>query len=911
MEGFNSLNPSFQKGVFIDRRRNNIMAEPEYRAYDPHLVEEKWYRFWEEKGFFHANPESNKPPYCIVIPPPNITGSLHMGHALNNTLQDILVRWKRMQGYNVLWLPGTDHAGIATQNVVERQLQQEGLDRRKVGREEFLRRVWKWKEESGGTIIHQLKKLGSSCDWERERFTMDAGLSEAVKEVFIRLYENGLIYQGDYIINWCPRCQTALSDLEVEYQEVKGKLYYIRYPGVSGNGGVIVATTRPETMLGDTAVAVHPEDARYKDLKGKEVILPIMEREIPVISDPYVDMEFGTGAVKVTPAHDPRDFEAGLRHGLPQVKVIGEDGTMTSAAGKYQGMGRFACREQLVRDLEQGGYLQKVEDHMHAVGHCYRCQTVIEPTLSRQWFVRMKPLAEPAIKAVLKGRVRIIPEQWEKTYFQWMRNIRDWCISRQIWWGHRIPAWYCDDCQEVIVSRGEPKECLKCGSVNLRQEDDVLDTWFSSALWPFSTLGWPESTPDLKCFYPTSVLVTGFDILFFWVARMIMMGLRFMGEVPFREVYIHALVRDAGGQKMSKSKGNIIDPLLMIDRYGADAFRFTLAALAVQGRDIRMAEERIEGYRHFSNKIWNAKRFVLINLNGRKGCKGLSDLKLDLADRWLLSRLQEVIHEVNGALEAYSFNEAASALYQFLWHEYCDWYLEMVKARLSEDGDEESKEASRYLMAHVLEVFLRLLHPFMPFISEDIWQTLPHEGESIMVAPWPEADPSWISPEATETMETVIEIVRAVRNFRSEMNIPLAKKLRLVVKAKDEATLSTLEASLKYIKSLARLGELEFGIDVQAPPSSAIMIVKGMEAFIPLEGLVDFDKEKVRIERELERLEQEISRITKKLANEDHLQKAPEDVVAREKASRKELLEAQLRLQQNLRIIETQLKKKS
>ncbi|RMF87397.1 MAG: valine--tRNA ligase, partial [Nitrospinota bacterium] len=638
------------------------------KRYDPHQIEEKWYRFWEEQGYFHADPSSSKPPYAIVIPPPNITGSLHMGHALNNTLQDILIRWKRMQGFNTLWLPGTDHAGIATQYVVEQQLARQGLTRQQLGREEFLKRVWEWRKESGGTILRQLRKLGASCDWQRERFTMDEGLSRAVREVFVTLYEEGYIYRDAYIINWCPRCLTALSDLEAEHEEVQGHLYYIRYPLATGTGSLTVATTRPETMLGDTAVAVHPEDPRYTPFIGQEVLLPLTDRKIPVIADSYVDPEFGTGVLKITPAHDPYDFEVGNRHHLPRLRVINDDGTMNSEAGAYQGLDRFACRERVIQDLTAQGLLEKVEPYTHSIGHCYRCRTIVEPLLSTQWFVRIKPLAEPAIAAVREKRIRIIPPQWEATYFNWMLNIKDWCISRQLWWGHRIPAWYCQQCSQITVARETPTRCQHCHSADLVQEEDVLDTWFSSGLWPFSTLGWPERTADLQTFYPTSVLVTAFDILFFWVARMIMFGLKFMGDVPFRDVYIHALVRDAEGQKMSKSRGNVIDPLTVMERYGTDAFRFTLAAFAAQGRDIRLSEERIAGYRNFVNKIWNAFRFSLLHFSSEEPLSPeLPTQTLELADRWILSRLARTTGEVNTALEEYRFNDAAGVLYQFFW----------------------------------------------------------------------------------------------------------------------------------------------------------------------------------------------------------------------------------------------------
>jgi len=880
------------------------MALSMKKGYDHVPIEDKWYASWEQAGFFHADEASEAESYSIVIPPPNITGSLHMGHALNNTLQDVLIRWKRMQGLNTLWLPGTDHAGIATQNVVERQLQKRGLNRHQIGREEFVRLIWEWREESGRTILTQLKKLGASCDWERERFTLDEGLSEAVKEVFCQLYEAGLIYRGDYIINWCPHCQTALSDLEVEYKTILGKLYHIRYAFASGKGGIVVATTRPETMLGDTAVAVNPRDKRYRQQAGQVLILPMLGRKIPIVADGYVDMEFGTGAVKVTPAHDLNDFEIGIRHNLPAVKVIQEDGTMTAEARMYQGMTRSACREKLIKDLTEEGYLKKVEDYSHSVGHCYRCGTMIEPMLSRQWFVRTKPLAEPAIRAVEEGRIKIIPQYWEKTYFEWMQNIRDWCISRQIWWGHRIPVWYCRDCGEVIVCRSEVSHCPKCQSENVEQETDVLDTWFSSALWPFSTMGWPRQTQELDRFYPTSVLVTGFDILFFWVARMIMMGLRFAGDVPFREVFIHALVRDAEGQKMSKSRGNVIDPLTMIEKYGADAFRFTLVALAAQGRDIRLSEDRIEGYRHFCNKVWNASRFVMMSTEGADHpITTLSDLKLDLADRWIISRAYQLIASVTDSLDAYKFNEAAQYLYQFLWHEFCDWYLEIVKARLQAGIDLEGIRTGKCLLLHLLEMVLRMLHPFMPFITEEIWQDLPHKGPSIMVAPWPRAEAKAIDLEATEAMEVLMEVIRAVRNIRSEMNIPNSKPLGLLVKISDETQLPLVVSGADYIRSLARVDPFQVGPDLAKPSASATAVVKGMEVFIPLRGVIDPEEERARLDSELKKLDRDLEKVSKKLASIDFLERAPEEIVFKEKALHRELLDSRAKLLNHLEMI--------
>ncbi|OEU77214.1 MAG: valine--tRNA ligase, partial [Desulfuromonadales bacterium C00003107] len=732
------------------------------KGYEPSEVERKWYDSWEKDGMFRANEESAKPGYSIVIPPPNVTGVLHMGHALNNTLQDILSRWMRMRGSEVLWQPGTDHAGIATQNVVEKQLAAEGRDRHDLGREGFVERVWQWREESGGQIINQLKRLGASCDWERERFTMDEGLSKSVREVFVTLYEEGLIYRANRLINWCPRCHTALSDLEVEHEDQKGQLWHLRYPVKGSDRMLVVATTRPETMLGDTAVAVHPEDERYADLIGKSVMLPLVDREIPIIADDYVDKEFGSGAVKITPAHDFNDFEMGKRHDLEFINIFDESGVVNANGGSYQGLERSAARQQVLADLEAKGLLERTEEHLNAVGECYRCKTVIEPYMSLQWYVKVEPLAKEAIAAVEDGRTKIIPQQWEKTYFEWMYNIRDWCISRQIWWGHRIPAWFCAACDQITVTREDATVCSHCGGSQLRQETDVLDTWFSSALWPFSTMGWPDKTATLEKFYPTSCLVTGFDILFFWVARMMMMGLKFMDEVPFKEVYIHALVRDANGQKMSKSKGNVIDPLTVIDEYGTDAFRFTLAAFAAQGRDIKLSLERIAGYRNFVNKLWNASRFALMNLEDfTPGAIDLNQAKLSLADQWILTRLSEVASETEQALADYKFNDAAGALYAFTWHEFCDWYIELSKEDLYGD-DVARRQVAQEVLFTVLEQLLRLLHPIMPFITEEIWQVLPGERptSSIMLAAYtnPGAWPS--NPQGTAKMELVMEVIK-------------------------------------------------------------------------------------------------------------------------------------------------------
>ncbi len=853
------------------------------KSYDPHQVEEKWYRFWMEQQYFRADESSNSQAYSIVIPPPNVTGVLHIGHALNNTLQDILIRFKRMEGCSVLWMPGTDHAGIATQNVVERQLMEEGLDRHALGRDKFIERVWKWKEKSGGTIINQLKKLGASCDWSRERFTMDEGLSEAVREVFVRLYQEGLIYRSHYIINWCPRCQTALSDLEVEHHEISGKLYHLRYPFREGNRFVVVATTRPETVLGDTAVAVHPEDERYQGDIGRKVILPVLGREIPIIGDPYVDMEFGTGCLKITPAHDFNDFEIGLKHGLEQVKVIDEEGRMNEHAGPYQGMDRFDCRERIVEDFKREGVLIKTEDYQHKVGHCYRCKTIVEPNLSLQWFVRTKPLAQTAIEAVRTGRTRIVPELWEKTYYEWMENIKDWCISRQIWWGHRIPAWYCETCGEVIVAKEEPHSCSKCQSNQLKQETDVLDTWFSSALWPFSTMGWPEKTAELKVFYPTSVLVTGFDILFFWVARMMMMGLKFMGDVPFKDVYIHGLVRDEKGEKYSKTRGNVVDPLELIDRFGADALRFTLAALTMPGSDLKLSESRTEGYRHFANKIWNASRFVLMNLetwSPDRMAQKFPPEEFRLPDRWIRGRLNGTIRSVRKALDEYKFNEACHFLYQFIWHEFCDWYLEMTKLYLYREGDQKRQDLTRQTLLEVLDAILRLLHPFMPFITEEIWQQLPTRkgNESIMVAEFPKPDQQYDDQSVEDEMAWIIEVVNGLRNIRGEMNLPPSEQISVHIRTKSEEAERRLREQESFIQFLALVKELNIGRNIEKPLYSAYAVVRDVEIFVPMDR-VRMEEEAKRLQKEILKIEKESGFVMKKLSNEQFLSKAPPEIV--------------------------------
>ncbi|MBI3013928.1 MAG: valine--tRNA ligase [Candidatus Tectomicrobia bacterium] len=910
------------------------------KQYDPGPVEERWREYWNQLDLFHAGQDLSKPPFCIVIPPPNVTGSLHIGHALNNTLQDILVRWKRMDGYDALWMPGTDHAGIATQNVIERQLHSEGLSRESLGREQFVVRIWKWKQEVGGTIIRQLKRLGASCDWKRERFTMDEGLSRAVLEVFVRLHEDGLLYRAERQVNWCPRCETALSDIEVVHEEREGKLWHILYPFADDSaGGLIVATTRPETMLADTAVAVNPEDERYVGAVGKTVILPLVGRRIPVIADSYVSREFGTGALKVTPGHDPNDYEIGRRHGLPIINALDSKGNLSqkflvddagkpldSPAARYVGLDRYEARRQIVEDLREEGLLVKEEAYRHAVGHCYRCQTPIEPFLTPQWFVRMSPLAGPAIQVVEEGQVQIIPETWKNTYFEWMRNIRDWCISRQIWWGHRIPAWYCLSCNKdrlvrtysaatsegrgsehitflpdavPIVARQAPQTCPRCGSSQIEQDPDVLDTWFSSALWPFSTLGWPEPTADLKRYYPTDVLVTSFDILFFWVARMIMMGLKFMGDIPFRQVYIHALVRDAEGQKMSKSRGNVIDPLEVMERTGTDAFRFTLAAFAAQGRDILLSEERIEGYRHFCNKLWNASRFTLMNLDGEAAAGAPpSREEMDLAERWILSRLSAVVENTRQSLDSYKFNEAAGQLYQFVWHEFCDWYLEMAKPRLAQSSPE--RQTSRQILQEVLDAALRLLHPFMPFITEEIWSHMPGSRQSIATAPYPKAS-EWVrDPEAESKMNLIMEAVGGVRTIRGEIGMPTGKRVSALIRAKDPEAVQILEAHQRSIALLAGLEKLETGVSVQRPRGAATAVLPDMEVYVPLLGLIDFQEEKQRLEKEIRKVQADLEFIARKLANPNFPDRAPADIVQKEKEAQQALLDKRGRLEQAL-----------
>ena len=891
------------------------------KTYDPHQVEERWYRFWTERGYFHASVDHLGPPYSIVIPPPNITGSLHLGHALNNTLQDILIRWRRMQGRNTLWMPGTDHAGIATQNVVERQLMAEGTSREVLGREAFVKRVWDWKAQSGGSILQQLKRLGASCDWDRLRFTMDEGLSQAVREVFVRLHEDGLIYRGERLINWCPRCLTALSDIEVEHEETKGKLYHIEYPLADDpKTRLVVATTRPETMLGDTAVAVHPEDPRYNHLIGKKVRLPLTSRDIPIIGDPIlVDREFGTGAVKITPGHDFNDFEAGERHNLPRIAILNQRAQM-DASGLHDAQVDpslnltlkpvHQARALMVDALRERGFLVKVEDHKMSLGKCYRCKTVVEPYLSPQWFVKIKPLAEPAIKAVEDGRIRLIPEGWVNNYLGWMRDIKDWCISRQIWWGHQIPAWYCRSCNEdaiieaapnsftmtsdakPIVARTAPTHCPDCSASDFIRDPDVLDTWFSSALWPFSTLGWPEQTPELKTYYPTSTLVTGLDILFFWVARMIMMGLKFTGNVPFRDVYIHALVRDAEGQKMSKSKGNVMDPLSVMEKYGTDALRFTLAAMASPGRDIKLAEERIEGYRNFANKIWNAARFILMNLDGPREAAPPKDRSF--ADRWILSRLNRTIRDVNASLEAYRFDQASSQIYHFIWHEYCDWYLELVKPAFQSKDSADAKR-TRQTLVESFETLQRLLHPVMPFITEEIWQTLPHEGDSLVIQRYPAPIPEWNAKDIEAEFAVLEQFVTTVRTGRAQLNYQPGKVLALYGATSRGEQLTTLRHLLPFIEHLSR-GSVKLAAVETWPTDKVLRLpVEGMTVGLVVEGEVDLEKVLSRLQKQSEEKEQEIQRLEAKLHNVEFTSKAPAEVI-REHGDRLRILQQDSRL---------------
>lgn len=861
------------------------------KTYDPKQVEERLYAEWMENDYFHAVVDHDKKPFTIVIPPPNITGQLHMGHALDNTLQDILIRWKRMQGFSALWLPGTDHASIATEAKIVDAMAEEGITKEMIGREKFLERAWDWKKHYGGRIVEQLKKLGSSCDWKRERFTMDEGLSKAVQEVFLRLYEKGLIYKGERITNWCPKCNTSISDIEVEHEEKEGSFWHIRYPVKDSGESLIVATTRPETMLGDTAVAVHPEDERYKHLIGKTVILPLVNKEIPIIADEYVEREFGTGVVKITPAHDPNDFEVGLRHSLPQVRVMDNLGVMNENAKQYQGLDRYEARKQMVKDLEVQGLLVKIEPHRHNVGACQRCSTVIEPLISTQWYVKMKPLAEPAVEAVKDGTIKFVPDRFSKIYFNWMENIQDWCISRQLWWGHRIPAYYCQECGRMMVQADFPDVCPDCGSNRIKQDPDTLDTWFSSALWPFSTLGWPDNTEDLKYFYPTDVLVTGYDIIFFWVARMIFSGLENMEKEPFKHVLIHGLVRDAQGRKMSKSLGNGIDPLEIIDQYGTDALRFTLSIGNSPGNDLRFSTEKIESSRNFANKIWNASRFVLMNFDENLDFTRVDTAKFTVADRWILSRVNSLAKEVTENLDKFEMGIALQKIYEFIWEEFCDWYIELVKPRLY-DRESESRLEAQYVLNDVLRKAMKLLHPYMPFITEEIYMHLIHEDKSIMISRWPEYRTEYDFPAEEKQMQLIMEAIRSIRNTRAEMNVPPSRKAKLIFVAVGEEEKNILLEGKTFFERLASASEVDVQQDKAGIPSDAVSaIIHGAEIYIPLEDLIDIEKEIERLEKEKVNLEKELERVNSKLSNQGFVAKAPAKVIEEEKGKQQKYRE--------------------
>ncbi|MBQ7288970.1 MAG: valine--tRNA ligase [Clostridia bacterium] len=877
------------------------MAKELEKVYEPQKVEDKTYQFWLDGKYFHAEVDGNKKPYTIVIPPPNITGQLHMGHALDNTLQDILIRYRRMQGMAALWIPGTDHASIATEAKIVEAMREEGLTKEDVGREGFLERAWDWKEKFGGRIISQLKKLGTSCDWQRERFTLDEGCSKAVREVFVRLYEKGLIYRGERIINWCPHCLTSISDAEVEYEEKDGAFWHLRYPLSDGSGEIQLATTRPETLLGDTAVAVHPDDERYKDLVGKTVRLPLVDREIPIVADSYVEMDFGTGVVKITPAHDPNDFEVGLRHDLPILNVMTDDAKITDEYPKYAGMDRYAARKAIVADLEAGGYLVKTEPMKHNVGSCYRCKTVVEPRISKQWFVKMQPLAKPAIEAVEKGEIQMIPARFEKTYYNWMHNIKDWCISRQLWWGHRIPAWYCEDCGEVVVSRSEATVCPKCGSTHLRQDEDTLDTWFSSALWPFSTLGWPENNLDLKYFYPTSTLVTGYDIIFFWVARMIFSGIEYTGKVPFNTVLFHGIVRDAQGRKMSKSLGNGIDPLVEIEKYGADALRFTLATGNTPGNDMRYSPERVEASRNFANKIWNAARFVLMNLKGNEQ-PGVLPEQLAMEDKWVLSKLNRLVVEVTENLDKFEIGLAVSKLYDFIWDVFCDWYIEIAKVRLN-GNDEKEADVARAVLVYVLTGILKLLHPFMPFITEEIYQTLPHDCESIMISKWPEYDEKLNFSATEKEFEKIMAVIRAVRNRRAEMNVPPSKKAKLYIAT---ASADTFADGAVFMQRLAYASEVEIAAEFDVPGAVKVITADAVVS-VPLSELVDFEAEIARLSKELAAAQKDEAFFLSKLNNRSFVEKAPAQVVENQRTQLSSVQEKIKMLEDSIREMQAKM----
>lgn len=861
------------------------MARELAKQYDPKEVEDRIYQSWLRGKYFHAKCEEGKPTYTIVIPPPNITGQLHMGHALDNTLQDILIRFKRMQGYDTLWIPGTDHASIATEAKIVEKMRSEGLTKEDVGRDGFLKRAWEWKKQYGGRIIEQLKKMGSSCDWDRERFTLDEGCNKAVNEVFVRLYEKGLIYRGERIINWCPHCKTSISDAEVEYEEQAGHFWHLRYPFKDGSGYLELATTRPETLLGDTAVAVNPNDERYKDLVGKTLILPIVHREIPVIADDYVETDFGTGVVKITPAHDPNDFEVGLRHNLEVINVLTDDAKIVDDYPKYAGMDRYEARKAIVEDLEKEGALVKIEEHVHNVGTCYRCGTTVEPRVSKQWFVKMKPLAEPAIEAVKKGDTKFVPQRFEKIYFHWLENIRDWCISRQLWWGHRIPAWYCADCGEITVSKTEPRCCSHCGGKNIEQDPDTLDTWFSSALWPFSTLGWPDETEDLKHYYPTNTLVTGYDIIPFWVMRMMFSGLEQTGQVPFDTVLIHGLVRDSQGRKMSKSLGNGVDPLEVIDKYGADALRFSLATGNSPGNDMRYIEERVEASRNFANKIWNAARFILMNLKSDKVLP-IEPQSFALEDKWIISKYNTLVAEVTENLEKYELGMAVQKLYDFIWDVFCDWYIEICKSRLNGE-DENAADTARSVLIYVFTGTLALLHPFMPFITEEIWQSLPHNGEALMISSWPVYSEKFEFTAEEEAFEKIMAVIKAVRNRRAEMNVPPSKKAKIYINAKLQETFLLGTA---YICRLAYASEVEVGENFEIDGAVRV-ITDSATVYMPMRELVDFSAELDRLKKELKKAEEDKEFFEKKLNNKGFVSKAPAAVVEQQRESLKKVLE--------------------
>lgn len=866
--------------------------------YSPQDFEKKIYSFWLQKRYFHSEVDPSKPMFSIVIPPPNITGYLHIGHALNNTLQDVIVRYKRMKGLNTTWIPGTDHAGIATQNVVERELERRGTNRFKLGREKFIQEVWKWKEKYGSRIISQLKSLGCSCDWDRQRFTLDEDYCKAVTREFVSLYNSGLIYRGNYMINWCPRCRTAISDIEVDHIEKRGFLWDIKYPLIepgtekpSDNEFIVVSTTRPETMLGDTAVAVNPNDSRYKNYKGRYAYLPLVGRKIPIIEDEFVDMDFGSGAVKVTPAHDPNDFEIGKRHHLDEINIMNEDATLNENAGKYHGLDRFKAREEILKHLKQQGYLLSNRDHISSIGVCSRCNTIVEPRISMQWFVSTKELAAPAISAVKEGKIKIVPKKWEKVYFDWMENIKDWCISRQLWWGHRIPVWYCRECGETIVAESALSKCSKCNSHNIEQEEDVLDTWFSSCLWPFATLGWPQETPELKYYFPTSLLVTGHDIIFFWVARMIMMSLYFMNDVPFRRVFINPLVSDSLGQKMSKSKGNVIDPMEIIDKYGTDTLRFTLTSLTTPGKNLLLGEEKIEGMRNFANKLWNASIFVISNIAGSKigGSKQeikkqkieLESLSLNIWDKWILSRLNKTINRVEEYLEKYSFSFASRVLYDFFWSEYCDWYIESAKVRIYSSKNEQDKEAALFVLWYVLETYLRLLHPFMPFITERIWQEIPHQGESIIISSFPVFDKTKLDNRVEQDIEVLFKIISQIRKIRSELGVSPQAKVRVGLMTKDKDKKEFIERHKEYIYSLAKLDSMEFG-DFSEEKGYIKTTIGDVDIYVYLLDVINIELELKRISNEVRKIEGDLERSKKKVSNPQFLERAPREIVKKE-----------------------------